>query len=475
MGLKDFFKRKPKVEKKTSEQFHDEMRNGLTFPITGHDGFVNPATHVGQYAENLFTYGGYEYNNLTYKWQELNAAYRTSWLVGKIVDSIAEDMTRAGIEITGIDETDKIIIESKFTELNIFNKLNELIKWARLFGGALGLFLIEGQDISQPLNLNYIAPNAFRGLHILDRWALMPNMSQFVTEYGSHFGESVDYQVLETSSAFVGEHIHYTNAIKMIGIELPPWMKVWEYGWGESVVERVWDILRSFDSVSQGAAQLVYQTRLWTLYKKGYTQVMGGMSGMAQQNLFKSIREMLSWRNNEGLSVLDSEDRLEQQIYTFSGVDDIMQQFVQQVSGSCGIPITRLMGQSPKGFSSGDMEIRQYYDSIHKDQEKFLRKPINTILKLIYKSYLYKDPPAELNFNFSPLWNTDEHEHAEIFSMRTDAVVNAFNAGIVTSEQALKQLHDGGWENITPDDLETVSSGEPPPITEMEEHKNEPE
>lgn len=468
MSLMDIFQRKqkPKPEQENIESLYSNV-DGLKMFLTGTDGFVNPATHTGQFADNLFSYGEYQFNNLTYKWQFLNACYRTDWLVGKIVDSVAEDMTRAGITITGIDEVEKIYLEAKFSELNILNKLNEMIKWARLFGGAFAMFMIDGQELDEPFNLNYMAPNAFKGLYIFDRWALMPNMTDFVTDYGRHFGESVDYEVLETSSCFQGKKIHYTRGIKAIGIELPHWMKTWEYGWGESVVERVWDVLRAFASVTQGSAQLVYQTRLWTLYKKGLTQILGGTSSSAQNNLFKSIQEMLKWRNNEGLSVLDSEDRLDQQIYTFSGVDDIMQQFVQQVSGSCGIPITRLMGQSPKGFSSGDMEIRQYYDSIHKDQEKYLREPLHTILKIIYRSYLYKDAPSELNFEFNPLWNTDEHEHAEIFSMRTDAVINAFNAGVITSEQALKQLHAGGWESITPQDIEEVNN-EPPPITELE-------
>ena len=51
--------------------------------------------------------------------------------------------------------------------------------------------------------------------------------------------------------------------------------------------------------------------------------------------------------------------------------------------------------------------------------------------------------------------------------MRTDAVINAFNAGVITSEQVLKQLHAGGWESITPQDMEEVGN-EPPPITELE-------
>ena len=45
------------------------------------------------------------------------------------------------------------------------------LKWGRLYGGAAGLILIDGQeDLSRPLDAEAVLPGSFRGLYILDRW-----------------------------------------------------------------------------------------------------------------------------------------------------------------------------------------------------------------------------------------------------------------------------------------------------------------
>jgi hypothetical protein len=53
-----------------------------------------------------------------------------------------------------IDPKRRGILESKFEELQLWDALNETLKWSRLYGGAGALILIEGQAPLTPLILD---------------------------------------------------------------------------------------------------------------------------------------------------------------------------------------------------------------------------------------------------------------------------------------------------------------------------------
>lgn len=89
----------------------------------------------------------------------MEAAYRSSGIVGVAVDVVAEDMTREGIDISSTappDDIDKL--QQAAERLNVWGALCETNKWARLYGGAIAVLLIDGQDVSTPLRLDTIRP-----------------------------------------------------------------------------------------------------------------------------------------------------------------------------------------------------------------------------------------------------------------------------------------------------------------------------
>ena len=63
--------------------------------------------------------------------------YRSDWLCRKIVDIIAEDMTRKWRKFTGELDPDLIRkMEKEEKKLGLKQKFNEAQKWARLHGGC---------------------------------------------------------------------------------------------------------------------------------------------------------------------------------------------------------------------------------------------------------------------------------------------------------------------------------------------------
>lgn len=433
------------------------------------DAYVNPLTHTGQFAGNLASGGYYVFNPMTRNRVELEAAYRGSWVIGNIVDAIAEDMTREGIEITGLSGEEETDIKNAFYNYNIFEQLATCIKWGRLYGGALGVILIDGEDPELPLDVNRIRPGSFRGIHAVDRWEVTPDMTDLVDEFGVHLGAPRYYRFNDTYFLYSGRRIHYSRVIRFVGIQLPYYQKQWEIGWGESIVERIFSVVRAFDSATLGASQLVYQARLWVVGIKGYKKVLAGESDEARRGLDSHLEKMRLWRSNEGMTVIDSEDSINQHTYTFSGLDAILRELISQLAGSSGIPVTRLMGQSPAGFSTGDSELIQYYDRIRQKQNLELREALNKILHLMYVSLYNKELPALVTFDFKPLWTPTEKEQAEIFEMKSIPVMQAYGAGLIDDSIALDCLRNAGWNNITFEMIKEASRDDTPHIDENDD------
>ena len=68
-------------------------------PGAPNDSFQNFAARLGYGAGNLTDASRYSIEYLSRNRFQLEAMYRSSWICGKAVDSVAEDMTKRGIEI----------------------------------------------------------------------------------------------------------------------------------------------------------------------------------------------------------------------------------------------------------------------------------------------------------------------------------------------------------------------------------------
>lgn len=437
--------------------------------ISTQDGFVNFAARLGYGTGNQADYSSYNFaNRVTLRRQELEAAYRQSWIVGVAVDAIAEDMTQGGITITSTLEPEDIEeIQSAILDLNILGNLADLIRWSRLFGGAIAVLLIDGQDLSTPLKLDSIGEDQFKGLYILDRWQVMPTLNERVEEYGPDFDMPAYYTVTADRSPLRTKKIHHTRVVRMEGIRLPVFQRRAELEWGESILERIWDRITAFDSSTLGAAQLAYKAHLRTYSIDGLREILAA-GGDAQAALLKQIDFLRATQSNEGLTLMDATDKFEAHTYTFSGLADIILQLGQQLSGSLQVPLVRLFGQSPAGLNAtGESDLRNYYDGINREQDIKLRPGFTKILDCLCRSKLNKPAPKGFKFKFNSLWKMSDNERADIGQKNTTTVLDAYESGLVRAGTALKELRQqsevsGMWTNITQEEIDDAENAPPP-------------
>lgn len=422
------------------------------------DSFENFVANVGLNTNNAANGANYGYNPITNERSLLEWMYRGSWICGKAVDCVADDMTRAGIELGSVlAPADGEKVQNLLQMTASWTHLNSAIKWSRLYGGAIAAILVDGQKVDTPLDVRKVGPGQFKGLQVFDRWMVNPSLNDLVTEIGPEVGLPRFYDVTATAPSFPGMRIHHSRCFRLEGVEMPFWQKLNLNMWGTSIFEPLYDRLVAFDSTTQGVAQLVYKAYLRTMKIKNLRGIVAA-GNEAYLGLIRQMQMTRQFQVNEGITMIDSEDEFEAHQYAFSGLADVLLQFGQQLSGATGIPLVRLFGQSPAGLNStGESDLRNYYDTVAQQQELRLRLPLNTMLLVAMRSEGIEIPEG-FTWMFRPCWQLTAKEKAEVAEIKTRTVLSASSDGAVSVATVLKELRTsaietGVWTNISDEEI----------------------
>jgi phage-related protein (TIGR01555 family) len=425
------------------------------------DSFQNFQARLGIGTGNLNDCSQYGFNPITRNRLGLENCYRGSWIAGKAVDSIAEDMTRKGVEIHSDDSPEQLQdFEKENKRLQTWKQLKETIKWSRLYGGSIGFMMIDGQDPSTPLKIDRVGEGQFKGLLPMDRWLVQPSLNDLVSDYGPDYGKPCYYETVTTAYGGIPRMVmHHSRIIRFEGIELPYWQKISENWWGQSVLERLWDRLVAFDSVTTGAAQLVHKAHLRTLSIEGLRDAIL-MGGQAVQGILQQVAMIRGLQTIEGMTVIDSKDKFETHQYAFSGLDDLLLQFGQQLSGALDIPLVRLFGQSPAGLSAtGESDMKVYREGIKQRQESDAASSVDKLYRVQYRSKFGKNPPKSWELEFKSLDEMTDVEKGAATLTVVDAITKAFDSQIIDAAQALRELRalsrvTGYFSSISDEDIQ---------------------
>lgn len=439
------------------------------------DSFVNFAHKLGVGADNALTSGTYGYNPVSRNRMLMEWIHRGSWLGGQAVDVVADDMTRAGVTLRNeMDPADQEILTGALQECGFWDQLNASIKWGRLYGGALAVALIDGQDPKTPLRPEAVGADKFKGLLVLDRWMVEPSLNDLVTDYGPDLGLPKFYKVGANAPAMRLQQVHFTRVLgRFVGIELPYQQSLTENMWGISVLERLYDRMIAFDSASTGAAQLVFKSHLRTLSIDGLREIVAS-GGQAMNGILAYTEMMRRFQGVEGMTLLDAKDKFEvQQSSAFTGVSDVVRLLAEQVSGALQIPLTRLFGQSPGGLSNGDESgERTYYDGIGQKQNRTMRRGVTLGYQLMARSKGI-ELPENFGLDFASLYDLDDTEKADIAAKVAETVTKAKEAGLVSDRVSLQELRQsskitGVFTNITQELIDAADDMVQPPLDEQQ-------
>lgn len=429
------------------------------------DEFVNPLARSGAGMPNLLEATEYPLTRFTQNWQVLNSLYRSHWVVQKIINTIPQDMMKNGYDFQSDINPDQIQKISKIIrQTRLHSKILNGLYWGRLYGGAAGIIMIDGEDdrMDEPLDLDRVMPGAFKGLLIMDRWSgIMPSADLITDITDPDFGMPEYYEVTLPEGQGV-IRLHNSRVCRFSGREMPYLEKLAENYWGTSEMEHVFSELKKRDNVSWNIALLTFMANIRVMKIDGMEQLLAYGGDKSQQALYNTLEGLNMMLNNNGIQILGKDDSYESHQYTFSGLGEVYDRFMMDVSGACGIPVTKLFGRSPAGMNStGDADMDNYYDTIEQSQESQLRPVLDKLLPIVCMSALGA-VPDDLDYIFNPVRRPSNDEKQSLGSQQTAAVVQAYTAGLVSEKTALRELQGsskltGMWTNITDEQIEAAS------------------
>lgn len=427
------------------------------------DAFRNQAARLGFGTPNLMEATEYPLTRLTQNWQLLNSLYRSHWLIRRIIDVIPGDMLKNWIKITSQMPPDALKRFDTLTRKTQTKKrLLEGLRWGRLYGGAAGVILIEGQGdmLAEPLDLDMVMPGTFKGLLVLDRWSgITPLSSELVTDLNDPDYGLPDRYMISTETLNRGVEVHHSRLVRFPGRDLPYWEKQQEMYWGSSEIEHVFDELRKRDNTSWNTASLVFNANIRVMKYKDLEQVFTTLDEQTAQDLYKIVQAQNWLMSNTGTQILGANDDFQTFQYTFAGLDKVYECFMLDLAGAAEMPVTKLFGRSPAGENAtGESDMQNYDESIGEKQEAYLRDPLDRLLPIMFMSE-FGAIPDDLDYQFNPVRTPNAKDRTDLASARTTAVQGVYTSGLVSQKIALKELKQmsedtGMWTNITDDDID---------------------
>lgn len=443
------------------------------------DGYSNVPANLGAGANNLVQTASYVMERFTWDYYTLNILFRDNWIAKAIIEKPANEMLKNGFSIHSQIEPDKIDkIMNIWQKTKTQNKFLKCLKWARLYGGCLLIPMIENQgDLSKPLDYETIMPDSYKGCFTVDRWSgVSPSIELVDNITDPDFGQPEYYDVSDNTTGKTFR-IHHSRVIKMIGREMPYWEEIAETYWGASELEHVYTELKKRDDTSANISFLIFLANIRVFKMDGMSQMLSIGDQQAAQRVYETMKTMNHLMCNTGTLAIDKEEDFAMHGYSFTGINDVYESFMLDISGAAEIPVDKLFGRSPSGFNSGAETLQNYYDTIDEKRETYVREPLEKIVKIITMSAL-GEIPDDIEIDFNPVRRPSDLEKSDLAQKNAQPIFDAYAGGLIGKGTALKELKQqsditGLWTNITDEMIQEAYHEDKRRETEENENRNE--
>ncbi len=364
----------------------------------------------------------------------LRALYRGDGTARRIVDLAVEAMTSQGFEIVGDPEG---MVVARMEETGIIKALEELARWARLFGGSLGVINVDdGQLYEKPVNLQGI--RKVYDVRVYNRWRVTWSLSDLYRN-PSHpkFGKPEFYWVQPLMG--VRYRVHESRTIRMDGAPVDDLTALQNQGWGDSVLQACFESLASLSSVYDSVEGIIDDFITSTVSIKELSETMATPGG--EKLLLKRLMLMDKAKAITNTRLLDADSETFAKVASsVAGLSDLMDRYASKLSLDSGYPVSILMGEDPAGLnSSGDAQKTNFYDKMESEQHKNLRVPIEYISRLIFLSsddYFNGKEPQNWWVEFNKLWQPTAKEEAEIEKIEVDTIAELIDRQVMSPDEA---------------------------------------
>lgn len=418
------------------------------------NGAVRPHREDG-YVNLLNKYGTKQDNSEAYKFErepvipdmQLTGLYEGNGLFSKIIDTPAEEALKHGFDLNLKSDEVNAFVEDALDDLEWEEKAATAIKWARLYGGALIVMLIDdGRGLEEPVDWEHI--RSVDELRVYERSIVQPDYaSLYQQDYGgkgvgnrvSKFGQPEYYYV---SSIYGSFKVHESRCLVFRNGVLPEQTSNATYlFWGMPEYVRIRRALRETVTAHTDSVKLLERSVQAIYSMKGLASLLTTDDG--ENQVLKRLQLVDTSRGLLNSIAIDSEgEQYDFKTFQFSGVKDVIDATCNMLSALTNIPQTILFGRSPAGMNAtGDSDFESYYNFVEKIQRLMLKRNLRTLLDVVFRAGIASGDVAEepdYKLEFKPLWSLSDTEQAAVDQTKAQtALVKAQTAQAYVDMQAL--------------------------------------
>lgn len=418
------------------------------------NGAVRPHREDG-YVNLLNKYGTKQDNSEAYKFErepvipdmQLTGLYEGNGLFSKIIDAPAEEALKHGFDLNLKSDELNAFVEDALDDLEWEEKAATAIKWARLYGGALIVMLIDdGRGLEEPVDWEHI--RSIDELRVYERSIVQPDYaSLYQQDYGgkgvgnrvSKFGQPEYYYV---SSIYGSFKVHESRCLVFRNGVLPEQTSNATYlFWGMPEYVRIRRALQETVTAHTDSVKLLERSVQAIYSMKGLASLLTTDDG--ENQVLKRLQLVDTSRGLLNSIAIDSEgEQYDFKTFQFSGVKDVIDATCNMLSALTNIPQTILFGRSPAGMNAtGDSDFESYYNFVEKIQRLMLKRNLRTLLDVVFRAGIASGDVAEepdYKLEFKPLWSLSDTEQAAVDQTKAQtALVKAQTAQAYVDMQAL--------------------------------------
>lgn len=401
-----------------------------------YDAWINKVASIGT-NNSILKESEFLLNRIGYS--EL-ANMSTDPIINRAIKVISDEMFTRGGTIVGGDLSDEMreSLNNYIKDSALFTSLRLLVVKALQYGGAFLYLDTNDNDLSLPLGIDYDTTSSERwtGVRVIEPWLVSPSSTEMSDPTSKHYMKPSMWYISGKGQ------VHSSRIVSFTMFDVPDLLKPMFNFTGISLTQLMSQYIGTADSMRQSVGDLFLRFR--TMILKTNAEKLGNREYLAR---VKAINNMA---NNLGVLVVNNNEEIQQVITPVTGLDALVSQAYEMAVAVSSVPVNKLLGTTPRGFNStGEFEMRNYYDTIANYQNTMLKPIIERLLRTILNLKFDTDTKG-ISYEFAAIGVATDEVEARVKNSQADLITKLVNLGVINTDEALKvwQSKDFGLNDV---------------------------
>lgn len=325
-----------------------------------------------------------------------------------------------GIDLGIKDKDLKTQLDNHLQTIRYQSKFAKALRWARLFGGAAVVMLVDdGRLLQDPLNWRDV--HGVEELLVYGRNEMYP---LWVNGYENN-PDDEDYrrggtgipEYYQVNSVYGNYVVHSSRCLVFHNSDIPEssTMANLYRTWGIPEYLRIREELRNASIGPGYSIRLLERLSMVTYKMKNLAGVLSTADG--EDTVLQRMEMLDLARNLLNMVIIDADgEDVGVQSLSIAGVKDILDNACAMLSAVSHIPQTRLFGRSPAGENAtGESDLENYKEFVGSLQNGDLRDNTRTLVELILRGMVWNREVKEIpeyTVTYKSAWSPSDEEKA---------------------------------------------------------------